>query len=64
MSDFHQHGPVTALPRLVPRPVDELEAEILPLTRKFPVSLVIPTIPSELDGPALGGILSELCSVR
>ncbi|HSK08604.1 MAG TPA: hypothetical protein VK911_03445 [Vicinamibacterales bacterium] len=64
MSDFHQHGPVTALPRLVPRPIEELEAEILPLTPKFPVSLVIPMIPSELDRPALAGMLSELSKVR
>ena len=25
MSDFHQNGPVTALPRLRARPVDDLE---------------------------------------
>jgi glucosyl-3-phosphoglycerate synthase len=42
MSDFHQQGPVTALPRLVARPIEELEADILRLSRKFPVSLVIP----------------------
>jgi glucosyl-3-phosphoglycerate synthase len=63
MSDFHQHGPVTALPRLVARSVEDLEAEILPLTPKFPVSLVIPMIPSEMDRPALRGILAELCCV-
>ena len=64
MSDFHQTGPVTALPRLVARPIEDLEAEILPLTPKFPVSLVIPMVPSELDRPALGRILGELCAVR
>jgi glucosyl-3-phosphoglycerate synthase len=60
MSDFHQNGPVTALPRLLARSVDELEADIITLTPKFPVSLVIPMIPSELDRPALAGILAEL----
>jgi len=63
MSDFHQDGPVTALPRLVSRSVEELESVILPLTPKFPVSLVIPMLPSEMDRPALGGMLSELCAV-
>ena len=63
MSDFHQQGPVTALPRLRDRPVPEIEAEILRLTPKFPVSLVIPMVPSELDRPALGNILDELCEV-
>jgi|WetSurMetagenome_2_1015567.scaffolds.fasta_scaffold39901_1 glucosyl-3-phosphoglycerate synthase len=60
MSDFHQQGPVTALPRLVERPVEDIEKEILALTPKFPVSLVIPMIPAEMDRPALRRILSEL----
>lgn len=64
MSDFHQFGPVTSLPLLVARPIDELEAEILAVTPKFPVSLVIPMIPAEMDRPALAGILDELCQVR
>jgi glucosyl-3-phosphoglycerate synthase len=63
MSDFHQIGPVTALPRLLSRPMEDLEAEIRVLTPKFPVSLVIPMIPSELDRPALAGILAELTKV-
>jgi glucosyl-3-phosphoglycerate synthase len=63
MSDFHQSGPVTALPRLLTRPVEQLEAAIATLTPKFPVSLVIPMIPSELERPALAGILAELCEV-
>ena len=63
MSDFHQFGPVTALPRLVARPVEDLERQILALTTRFPVALVIPIIPSEMDRPALGRILEELCRV-
>jgi glucosyl-3-phosphoglycerate synthase len=63
MSDFHQFGPVTALPRLVARPVEELEARILPLSRKYPVALAIPMLPSEMDRPALAGILDELTRV-
>ena len=63
MSDFHQHGPVTALPRLVARPIEDLEAQILRLTPKFPVSLVIPMVPSEMTRPALHRILCELSNV-
>ena len=37
MSDFHQSGPVTALPRLVDRSVDDLESQILRLSRRFSV---------------------------
>jgi glucosyl-3-phosphoglycerate synthase len=60
MSDFHQSGPITALPRLVGRPVEELEAEIGQLVGKFPAALVIPMIPGEMDRPALGRIVDEL----
>lgn len=63
MSDFHQSGPVTALPRLRALPVEALEASILALTVKSPVSLVIPMVPAELDRPALAGIVSELSRV-
>jgi glucosyl-3-phosphoglycerate synthase len=60
MSDFHQFGPVTALPRLVPRPIEDMEAQIQSWTRRFPVALVIPMVPEEMDRPALAGILGEL----
>ncbi len=64
MSDFHQYGPVTALPRLVSRPIAELEARIQSLTKRFPVALVIPMLPAEMDRPALSGILRELAQVH
>jgi glucosyl-3-phosphoglycerate synthase len=64
MSDFHQGGIVTALPRLRDRPVEDLEREISRLTPKFPVSLVIPMIPDEMKRPALRRILDELCELR
>src|SRR4029450_11880862 len=63
MSDFHQVGPVTALPRLVARPIEELEARVLALPRRFPVALVIPMLPSEMDRPALARMLEELTKV-
>jgi glucosyl-3-phosphoglycerate synthase len=63
MSDFHQSGPVTALPRILPRPVEELEVQVRKWTSRFPVALVLPMIPSEMDRPALAGILDELKKV-
>ena len=60
MSDFHQYGPVTALPRLLPRPVEDLEAAIKVHSGKNPVALVMPMLPCEMDRPALGRILDEL----
>jgi glucosyl-3-phosphoglycerate synthase len=63
MSDFHQSGPVTALPRLVDRPIEELEGRVLGFAHRFPVALVIPMVPSEMDRPALTHILDELVKV-
>jgi glucosyl-3-phosphoglycerate synthase len=63
MSDLHQSGLITALPRLVERDVHELESAIRLLKPKVPVALVLPMIPSEMDRPALTGILDELCEV-
>ena len=60
MSDFHQSGPVTALPRLMVRPIEDLENHIRSLTARFPVSLVLPMVPSEMDRPALAQIVGEL----
>jgi glucosyl-3-phosphoglycerate synthase len=64
MSDFHQWGPVTVLPRLRDLQVEHLEARIRALTPKFPVALVIPMIPAELERPALAHILDELVRIH
>ncbi|OGV61775.1 MAG: hypothetical protein A2283_23910 [Lentisphaerae bacterium RIFOXYA12_FULL_48_11] len=64
MSDFYQSGPVTALPRLVPDANEYLENHILALTAKFPVSLVLPMVPGEMNRPALTTILEELSKTR
>lgn len=63
MSDFHQSGPVTALARLAARPAQEIEQQILVHSRRVPVALVIPMLPSEMDRPALARILDELVQV-
>lgn len=64
MSDFHQSGPVTALPRLRQIAIEDLESKILALTPKFPVSLVIPMIPAEMERPALARIVEELRQIK
>jgi glucosyl-3-phosphoglycerate synthase len=63
MSDFHQFGPVTAIPRLVPRDPEEMDQRLQVLARRFPVTLVLPMVPAEMDRSALKQILDELCQV-
>lgn len=61
MSDYHQWGPVTALPRLRDIDGERLEERIRALTPRFPVALVLPMVPAEMDRPALARIVDELC---
>ncbi len=63
MSDFYQTGVVTTLHRLGPPNVERLERELVPLVRERPLALVLPSLFSELNGPALGHIVDELSKV-
>ena len=63
MGDFHQHGIITTLHQLNTRSLGNLEAELIELSREHPMALVLPSLYSELEGPALSGILDELSMV-
>ncbi|SFR77231.1 glucosyl-3-phosphoglycerate synthase [Marinobacter daqiaonensis] len=63
MGDFYQNGIVTTLHNLTRRPVEDLEAELVHFSRSRPMSLVLPSLYSELEGPALAHIVEELKSV-
>ncbi len=63
MGDFYQNGIVTTLHNLVDRPVAALEQELLGFSKARPMSLVLPSLFSELEGPALKHIIQELTKV-
>lgn len=63
MGDFYQNGVITTLHNLCDRPVEELEKELAEYGRRRPMSLVLPSLYSELEGPALPRILDDLCEV-
>ncbi|WP_372861039.1 glycosyl transferase [Spongiibacter sp.] len=63
MADFYQNGIITTLHNLVDRPVAELEAELSGFARHRPMALVLPSLFSELEGPALGHIIDEIAKV-
>ena len=63
MSDFHQNGIIATLHRLRQRPVEDLDRELLGWSAARPVALLLPCLFSELRGPALPGIVSELQQV-
>ena len=63
MADFYQNGIVTTLHNLVDRPVEDMERELMSLSRLRPMSLVLPSLFSELEGPALDNIINEVAQV-
>ena len=63
MGDFHQNGKITTLHNLTHRPVAELEDELIGFSRQRLIGLVLPSLYSELQTPALENIVRELTKV-
>lgn len=63
MADFHQNGNITTLHNLRTRTVSEMERELEIFARTRKISLILPCLYSELEGPAMPKILSELAKV-
>ncbi len=63
MSDFFQNGTVTTLHNLKKMPLEELEAKLSDYGATRPIALVLPSLYSELQGPALPSIIEELKKV-
>ncbi|MEX2335148.1 MAG: glycosyl transferase, partial [Pseudohongiella sp.] len=63
MGDFHQNGVITTLHNLSKRPLAELEYELQVFSKMRPMTLILPSLYSELQGPALPNIIKELAQV-
>ena len=63
MGDFHQGRIITTLHRLTDRPTADLEQELCDFSQQRPMSLILPSLYSELEGPALQHIIDELSQV-
>lgn len=64
MGDFYQNGIITTLHNLTDRPLDELEADLLRFSKIRPMSLILPSLYSELETDAMPLILSHLKEVK
>ncbi|MEE3214114.1 MAG: glycosyl transferase [Pseudomonadota bacterium] len=62
MSDFHQNGIITDFHNLTRRSAEELEADLEQFARQRPLGLILPSLYSELEGPALDAIVETLSS--
>ena len=63
MGDFHQQGFITTLHQLNNRPLEKLEADLMQFRKRRPMALVLPSLYSELEGPALSHIVDEIADV-
>lgn len=63
MGDFYQNGLVTTLHNMRKRPYEELEKRLIHFSKKRPMSLVLPSLYSELQGPALENIITEISKI-
>jgi glucosyl-3-phosphoglycerate synthase len=64
MSDFHQNGLVTVLHRLGASNLEQLEKELERHAATNPIALVLPSLYSELENPALKHIVQVLKDIR
>lgn len=60
MGDFYQNGIITTLHNLRSRSLEDLERELSTFKKHRPMGLVLPSLFSELEGPALKNIVEEL----
>jgi len=63
MADFHQNGNITTLHNLRTRSAAEMEAELQAFGQSRKMSLILPCLYWELEGPAMPNILAELSKV-
>ncbi|GAA5507474.1 glycosyl transferase [Novipirellula caenicola] len=63
MADFAQNGIIGTLHNLRNRSTEELEAELVEFSAETPMSLLLPCLFSELEGPAMGPIVEELAKI-
>jgi glucosyl-3-phosphoglycerate synthase len=63
MADFHQNGVVATLHNLRERSIERMEREIEQFATNRPITLILPSLYSELEEPALAHIVDELTHV-
>ncbi len=64
MADFHQNGNIAQFHNLRARPLEELVYELETYAQTRKITLILPSLFSELEGEALPNILDELVQVR
>jgi len=64
MSDFFQNGVIANIPKLGVRTVEDMESELLRLSKRRNMVLLLPALYSEFETDAMQGIIEELKKVN
>ena len=64
ISDFYQNGIVATLHNFSNRPYEELESELIEFSKFRPITLILPSLYSELEGAALPNIIKEISKIK
>lgn len=64
MSDFYQTGVISTLHRFPGTKLEKMEAELKKFQRQQPVTLLLPSLWSEFEGPAMPRIVEHLKQVK
>ena len=60
MPDFHQNGVIATLHNFNTKSIEEIEKELLSFSKISPMTLILPSLYSELEKPALTYIVNTL----
>ena len=64
IADFHQNGVVSTLHNISNRSAKDLEKELIVFSKDRPIDLILPSLYSEIEGPALKNIIEILSQVK
>ena len=64
ISDFYQNGLVATLHNFSQRKIEELEKDILEFSKFRPITLILPSLYSEIKGKALPNIVNEISKIN
>ena len=64
MSDFHQNGVIATLHNFKEKSLDQIESDLLKFSSKNPMTLILPSLYSELERPALTYIVNTLEKIK
>jgi glucosyl-3-phosphoglycerate synthase len=64
MSDFFQNGVITTIPKLGSRSIEDMEAELLKLSKRRNMVLILPALYSEFESESMQQIVEELKNIK